>query len=201
MRRALRGQQGRAGTRHPAHHPDGRGNHRAVGQLADAHRHIHMVINKVHIAVGQGEPDVDLGESRQKLGHHGQHMQAAEHDGGRHHQLTLGHGELPRRRALGLLHLFEDAAGGGHIGHAGIGQADLACGAHQQARAQPRFQVRHLAAECGQRDLQRTCRRRQAARLGDGHQHRHGLQSVHGHPSNYWESVNRILWIINLNGK
>jgi hypothetical protein len=106
-------------------------------------------------------------------------VQAAEHDRCGNDEFPPGRREFPRRFALRIVDLLQNATSRCDIADAGICQRQLARGPGQQASAEQGFQVGYLAAERCERHLQGAARRRKAAFLRDRHQHRHGFQAVH----------------------
>jgi hypothetical protein len=105
-------------------------------------------------------------------------MQASEDEGRRDDELALGCRIFPRRRAFRLAHLFENAPACGDIGFPRLGEGKLPGGAMQQPGSQVRFQLRHLAAHCGERHLELARRGGKAACFDHGHQDRHGFQTI-----------------------
>jgi hypothetical protein len=179
LRLAVAGDEVRTGADYPPHEAHPRRHQAAVGQRADPHRHVDVRVDQVDVAVGERESHVDLRVAGQALDHDRQHVQAAEGDRCGHDQLAAGRGVFPGRGPLGLGHLLQDAPAGRHIGLAGVGERQLAGGAHQQPRAEPRFQLGNLAADCRQRRAEPASRSGETAALHGRHQNGHGFQSVH----------------------
>ena len=89
---------------------------------------------------------LNLRPSLEKLGDDRQDTQPAKHDRRGDDEVAAGSGMFPRRRALGLAHLVENAFGRGDIGGARVCEGEFARRADQKPRIQMRFQVRNLAA-------------------------------------------------------
>ena len=92
FRHAMRREQARAGADDRPHRADARGDHAAVGQDADTHRHVDMVVDQLESLVDEHEPDRDIGVGRQEIPDDREDVKAAEQDRRGHDQFA------PRRR-------------------------------------------------------------------------------------------------------
>ena len=100
-------------------------------------------------------------------------MLASKHRWRGDHQLTLWLLIFARRLAFGVFHLLKDPPRGGDIIDPGVGERQFAGGPRQQAHPQRVLQLADMAADGGQRHIQRPRRRRHAPQLGHFHQQRH----------------------------
>ena len=100
-------------------------------------------------------------------------MLASKHRRRGDHQLTLWLLIFARRLAFGVFHLLKDPPRGGNIIDPGVGERQFAGGSRQQAYAQRALQFANMAADGGQRHIQRPRCRRHAPQLGHFHQQRH----------------------------
>ncbi|MFK4585698.1 hypothetical protein ABIF55_001112 [Bradyrhizobium diazoefficiens] len=110
----------------------------------------------------------------------GPDMQPAEADWRRHHQTSARPVTLFPRRAVGLLDIGENAPRALQIACADIGQRHLPRGPLQQPGAEMLFQRRDQPRHRRGRQVQLARRRRKAAQIGNGDEHVHGFQAVHG---------------------
>src|SRR5262245_7720762 len=62
--------------------------HGAVGEVADTHRHVNVIVDEVDVAVREQDPDSDLGERGDEITHHRKYMQSAENDRRRERELA-----------------------------------------------------------------------------------------------------------------
>ena len=92
----------------------------AIGQFADSHGHVDMVVNQIHIAVRQDEPDVDVRKCGQEFCNDRQYVQTSKHDWRSHDQLAFGRAEFTGGFSLRVIHLFKDAACCGDISDASV---------------------------------------------------------------------------------
>ena len=84
-----------------------------------------------------------------------------------------------RRDALRFVDLFQDLPTGGKVVAACVGQLQLARRTRQQSGFKQRLEVRQLAADSGQGNLQLAPRSRKTAGVDDGSKNQHGFQAVH----------------------
>ena len=138
-----------------------------------------MVVDQVQIAVGEHKPDIDLGPLAEKFGDDRQDMQPAKDDRRGDDEVAARRGMFPRRRALGLAHLVEDAPGRGDIGRARVGESELAGRSGEEPRVQMRFEVGDLAADRRQRHAKFAAGGGQAAGLRNRDQKGHGFEAIH----------------------
>src|SRR5579864_8174178 len=106
LRRAVSGQEGRAGAYDAMHVADMRGNQTAVRQRTDTNGDVDVIVDQVRIAIRQQQADIDRGKGREKFNDRRQHMQPAEYDGRRNNQIADGVGELAGGGTFGFADLF-----------------------------------------------------------------------------------------------
>ncbi len=175
----MSGEIGGAAAHHVAHRADPRRNQSAIRQRADAHGNVDVIVDQVEVAVGEDKPDIDLRPLGKKLGDDRQDMQPAKDHRRSDDEVASRRGMFPRRRALGLAHLVEDAPGRGDIGRARVGESELAGRPGQEPRVQMRFEVGNLAADRRQRHAEFAAGGGQAAGLRDRDQKGHGFEAIH----------------------
>jgi hypothetical protein len=181
-----------AGAGDPPHLADAQRDQAAVRKTPQARGDINMVVDQVHDGVRQNEPDVHIGVGPQELQHDRQDVQLAEHDRRGDQQFAARRPVLAGRGALGFFQIVQDAAARLDEGLAGIGQQQLAAGAHDHLRAQVRLQLRHLPADGRQRHAERTRGCGQAATVDGGDERADRVEPVHGNPSIRRKQGNQI---------
>ena len=161
------------GAGHNAHPAEAGGHHAAVRQVANPHRQIDMVAHQVGVTIAEQQTDANLRVTGDKFSDHRENVLASKHRRRRDHQLAFRLLILARRLAFGVFHLLKDPPRGGDIIDPGVGERQFAGGSRQQAYAQRALQFANMAADGGQRHIQRPRRRRHAPQLGHFHQQRH----------------------------
>src|ERR1700733_3259831 len=175
----MRGEIGGTAANDAAHRANPCRNPRAIRERADADGDVDMILDEGEIAVGEDKPDIDFRPLAKKLGNDRQDVQPAKDHGRGDDEVASWRGMFPRRRALGLAHLFEDALCRGEIGRARIGQREFAGRPGQEPCIQMRFEIGNLATDRRQRNAELTAGGGQAAGLRNRHQERHGFKAVH----------------------
>ena len=145
-----------AGADHPADVTDLPRDQIAVGQPADPHRDIDMRLDQIDHLVGQHQPDRHIGIGGEEGVDDRRDVELAEHDRRGDQQFAARGAILAARGALGIPEIVEQPPGDRDERLAGLGQDQLAAGAHEQLRAEMRLQVRHAPADRGQRRVQRA---------------------------------------------
>jgi hypothetical protein len=153
---------------------------RGVGQLADAHCDVLALLDQVDVPVEQQQPHVDLRERAHKRDHDGQHVQPAEHDGRGEREVAAQRAVLAQEPLLGLVEVRDHPTAGLEVAPAGLAQREMPSGAGDQPDADLLLEGHHFAAHGGQRRAQATGCGGEAAGVGNGDEHAHGLQAVHG---------------------
>ena len=122
LRRTARSKIGRAAADNAANCADPACDQAAVGQGADPHREIDMLLQQVDHAVGQNHPDVDVRVGLEELHHDRKDVQTAEDDGRGDDQIAFRRAVFARCRALSFAHVLKDALARRDIGSPRIGQ-------------------------------------------------------------------------------
>ena len=161
------------GAGHDAHPAEAGGHHAAVRQVAYPHRQIDMVAHQVGVTIAEQQTDVNLRVTGDKFSDHRENVLASKHCRRRDHQLAFRFLILARRQAFGVFHLLKDPPRGSDIIDPGVGERQFAGGPRQQAHPQRVLQLADMAADGGQRHIQRPRRRRHTPQLGHFHQQRH----------------------------
>jgi len=143
--RAVLAQVGGRSAQHQAGGGELAADEGGVGQAGDAHREIKTFFHQIDHAVGQGHVQRDLGVHRHELHPQRRQVQQAEGEGRVDAQQATGLAAARRDLGLGLVH------GGQHllatrVKHLALGrERELARGPVQQAHAQARFELGHVA--------------------------------------------------------
>ncbi len=159
----MSGEIGRTAAHDATHRADPRRNEGAVRQRANAHRDVDAIVDEMKIAVGEHEPDIDLGPLLEKLGNDRQDMQPAKDHGRSDDEIAARRGMFAGGRALGLVHLIEDALRRRDIGRARVGEREPAGRPDQEPGVQTRFEFGNLAADRRQRHAELAAGGGQAA--------------------------------------
>ena len=152
---------------------------RAVGQMADAHGEVEMLLDQTQWPVRKQQLHVHIGVCLQESRRDGHDVQPTENDGRGDHQLAMRCVIFAGCATIGLGDLLENVPASLQIGLTDFGQRQLACRTHQQLRIEMRFQLGNLAADGRQRHVQLTAGAGEAARPGDCDEHCHGFEAVH----------------------
>ena len=171
---------GGTGADHAPDRADPRGDHRTVGQRADAHRHVDVIVQQADVAVRQGHAHIDLGKPPQEVAG------------------TTGR-TCSRPKTIGAV--IVSSPRGSEYSPAAWASASLTCSrmrlqaaryaapasvrtsfrvvADQQLGVQMRLQLRHLAAERREFHSKLAARRGETSFLDRGDEDRHGFEPVH----------------------
>lgn len=134
-----------------------------------------MCIDEVDVAVGEKEPNRNVGILCEELVDDRQHVESAKLHGRGDNQLASRGCELTCGFVFLFTHEFEDASSRRDVRHSGVGQRKLARGSYEQPGPEHLFEIGDLASECADRNLQFTRRCGQAPPIHRGHQHFHGF--------------------------